>query len=165
MVKILISACLMGQKVRYNASDLAISSELFDAIKTQVELFEFCPEVAGGLATPRAPAEIIAGSGAEVLQQQSRVRCADNSDVTDAFLKGAHLALEICQQQGISLALMTESSPSCGSHLIHNGEFRGIKIAGAGVTAALLQQHGIQVFSQFQLAELLQEIRSAQASS
>ena len=162
MIKILVSACLMGQKVRYNASDLAITSELFSDIQQQVEIYPYCPEVAGGLPTPRAPAEIIAGSGQDVLQQQARVLDVNATDVTEAFLSGAQQALDLCLLHGIKLALMTESSPSCGSHQIHNGEFSGIKIAATGVTVALLQQHGIKVFSQHQLAELLQEINRLQ---
>jgi uncharacterized protein YbbK (DUF523 family) len=158
MIKVMVSSCLMGQKVRYNGSDLAISSQLFIEFKKLVEVIPFCPEVSGGLPTPRAPAEIIQGSGYEVLAGSSRVINNDSSDVTDAFIRGAELALLCCRQHGISIALLTESSPSCGSNTIHNGEFNGIKIPGKGVTTALLETNGIKVFSQNQLAELIREI-------
>jgi uncharacterized protein YbbK (DUF523 family) len=160
MKKIMISSCLMGSKVRYNGSDLAITSPLFSELISLVEVIPFCPEVSGGLATPRAPAEIIKGTGYEVLQGESRVINNEGIDVTEAFLRGAELALHICLQHGISVALLTESSPSCGSNTIHNGEFKGIKIPGKGVTTALLEKNGIRVFNQNQLSELIRGIQS-----
>jgi uncharacterized protein YbbK (DUF523 family) len=158
LIKILVSACLMGQKVRYNGSDLAINSQLFSDFIKLVEVIPFCPEVTGGLSTPRAPAEIIKGTGYEVLAGNSRVINNDDMDVTDAFLRGAKSALQCCQLHGISIALLTESSPSCASNTIHNGEFKGVKIPGKGVTTALLENNGVKVFSQFQLDPLMQEI-------
>jgi uncharacterized protein YbbK (DUF523 family) len=158
MIKIMVSSCLMGQKVRYNGSDLAICSQLLRDIQARVEIIPFCPEVSGGLATPRAPAEIIRGNGDEVLAGNSRVINSDDIDVTEDFIRGAELALQCCKQHDIRIALLTESSPSCGSNSIHNGEFKGIKIPGKGVTAALLERHGIKVFSQNQLEELTREI-------
>jgi uncharacterized protein YbbK (DUF523 family) len=160
MIKVMVSSCLMGQKVRYNGCDLAINSPLFDDLKKLVEIIPFCPEISGGLPTPRAPAEIIQGNGYQVFTGNSRVINNDNSDVTDAFIRGAELALLCCRQHGIRIALLTESSPSCGSNTIHNGEFNGIKIPGKGVTTALLEKNGIKVFSQNQLAELIREIHT-----
>jgi uncharacterized protein YbbK (DUF523 family) len=159
MIKIMVSACLMGQKVRYNGSDLAINSPLFRDIQTMVEVIPFCPEVSGGLATPRAPAEIVKGNGDEVLAGNALIINSDDIDVTDDFIRGAELALQCCKQHGISIALLTESSPSCGSNTIHNGEFKSIKIPGKGVTSALLESHGIKVFSQNQLDALIREIQ------
>jgi uncharacterized protein YbbK (DUF523 family) len=159
MVKLLVSACMMGRKVRYNGNDLAVEAQIFADILSQVEAIPFCPEVSGGLPTPRAPAEISDGNGTHVLNAQSRVISNDGGDVTDAFITGARLALATCQQQHIQLALLTESSPSCGSTTVYNGKFGGVKIPGKGVTTALLEQHGIKVFSQYQLDELMQEIR------
>ncbi len=164
MIKIMVSACFMGQKVRYNGSDLAINTQLFSDLLNLVEVIPFCPEVSGGLPIPRAPAEIIKGSGYEVLAGSSRVINNENIDITDAFLRGAELALQCCQQHGISFALLTESSPSCGSNTIHNGEFKGIKIPGKGVTTALLEKNGIRVFNQFQLDALMQVIHQSNAT-
>lgn len=161
MKKIMVSSCLMGQKVRYNGSDLVITSPQFNELISLVEVIPFCPEVSGGLATPRAPAEIIKGTGHEVLAGSSRVINNEDSDVTDAFIRGAESALQCCQQHDIIIALLTESSPSCGSSTIHNGEFKGIKIPGTGVTTALLEKNGIKVYSPHQLEELMEEISIA----
>lgn len=161
MKKILVSACLMGQKVRYNGSDLCIESQTFSDLLNEVEVIPFCPEISGGLPVPRPPAEISDGNSHHVLNGSSQVITNDGSDVTEAFLKGARLALDSCLQQGISYALLTESSPSCGSNNIYNGKFEQVKIPGKGITSALLEQNGIKVFSQYQLDALMQEIQRA----
>lgn len=165
MIKILVSACMMGNKVRYNGCDLSIESHTFRDLINAVEVVPFCPEVAGGLPTPREPAEIRDGDSSHVLNGTTQVITQSGNDVSSAFINGARLALATCLQQGISYALLTESSPSCGSNNIYNGRFEGIKIPGKGVTADLLQQHGIQVFSQYQLAELVQEIERYSSSN
>lgn len=159
MQKIMISGCLMGCKLRYNGSDLAIHSATFNDLLDKVEVVAFCPEVSAGLPIPRKPAEICNGDGHAVLNGASQVMCEDGSDVTQAFIKGAELALQCCKQQGITLAILTESSPSCGSSMIYNGRFERIKIEGKGVTSALLEQNGIRVFSQNQLDKVIREIR------
>ncbi len=79
---------------------------------------------------------------------------SEGKDVTSAFLKGAEQALALCQQQKIKYALLKESSPSCGSHDIYDGQFRGRKIPGEGITAHLLKAHGIRIFSEQQIDEL-----------
>jgi uncharacterized protein YbbK (DUF523 family) len=148
MEKLLVSSCLMGCKVRYNGSDLPMSRADFGWLAEHFELVSFCPEVAGGLPTPRPPAEIDVGAGLNVLSGGSRVIGNDGVDVSEAFINGAYLALQVCQTNNIRFAMLTESSPSCGSATIYDGSFGGIKKQGQGVAAALLVQHGIHVFSQ-----------------
>ncbi|MFQ1807773.1 DUF523 domain-containing protein [Aeromonas veronii] len=139
--KVLVSACLLGQPVRYDGQSKGIVS---DWLSAEGRALAFCPEVAGGLPTPRPPAE----------RQGERVVTASGVDVTAEFDRGAELALEICQTQGIRFALLKEGSPSCGSGRIYNGRFEGVSVAGEGKTTALLRRHGIAVFSEDQLAEL-----------
>ncbi|MGN5138816.1 DUF523 domain-containing protein [Aeromonas sp. 164P] len=143
-VRVLVSACLLGQPVRYDGQSKGIVSDWLSALGAEGRVLTFCPEVAGGLPTPRPPAE----------RQGDRVVTASGLDVTAEFDRGAELALEICQAQGIRFALLKEGSPSCGSGRIYNGRFEGVSVAGEGKTAALLLRHGIAVFSEDQLAEL-----------
>ncbi|WP_125778937.1 DUF523 domain-containing protein [Pseudoalteromonas rubra] len=158
MEKILISSCLVGNKVRYNASCLSLPESDWYWLQTNVELVVFCPEVSAGLPTPRPPAEIIAGKGADVLRGSFRVVGDDGIDVTMQFVAGAQNALALCQRQQIKYAVLTLSSPSCGSTNIYDGTFSGTKVNGSGVTAALLEEQGIKVFSQHTIAELKREL-------
>ena len=96
MSPILISACLLGHKVRYNGSDAATGHALLAQWQREGRAVMVCPEIAGGLATPRPAAEITAGrGGASVLQGLARVVVADGSDVTPAFVAGAQQALDV----------------------------------------------------------------------
>jgi len=150
--KILISACFLGNPVRYDGSSLDVAAKaglesqvIIDVWQREGRLISICPEVAGGLSTPRPPAEIqLSESGSCVLTEAG-------DDVTESFIRGADLAVRLCQQYNVKMAVLTESSPSCGSSNIYNGEFEGLKISGEGVTTAALRQHRIEVFSQFSL--------------
>ena len=139
----LCSACLLGIACRYDGQSVADKRVL--ALAAVETLIPVCPEQLGGLPTPRPAAEI---------QQDGRVMTGEGKDVTSAFLKGAEQALALCQQQKIKYALLKESSPSCGSHDIYDGQFRGRKIQGEGITAHLLKAHGIRIFSEQQIDEL-----------
>lgn len=144
MKKILVSACLLGQPVRYDGQGKGLSDPRLARWQAQGRLVSVCPELAGGLPVPRAPAE----------RQEARVVTVQGEDVTAAFACGAQAALQLCQAQGIRLALLKEGSPSCGSQQIYDGTFAGQRVAGEGVTAALLRAHGIQVYAETQLVEL-----------
>jgi len=152
--KILVSACLLGNKVRYNGSCLSISESDLKWLNANFELVAICPEVSSGLTTPRAPAEIIGGEGVDVIGGSASVVGDDGIDVTTQFLVGARNALEICQQQNIKYAILAEASPSCGSSKIYDGSFQGVKVDGSGVTAALLEANEVRVFSQHSIAML-----------
>ncbi|MCB9494545.1 MAG: DUF523 domain-containing protein [Desulfobacteraceae bacterium] len=156
MAKILISSCLLGFKVRYNGSDMPVSDKNFEKLCSENQIIPFCPEVSAGLEIPRLPAEIQGGDGTDVLSGDARVLCNNGFDVTDSFLAGAKKALEICIRESIFFAVLTESSPSCGSKLIYDGSFSGIKKNGKGVTAALLENYGIKVFSQNEIPEIFE---------
>ena len=97
---------------------------------------------------------------AAAAQPVARVVDDTGADVTDAFLDGAHRALALAQHYGIRIAVLKEGSPSCGSTSIYDGSFSGRKIAGDGVAAAWLRQHGIEVFSEHTLAEADEKLRA-----
>ena len=154
MAKILVSACLLGCKVRYDGNDLKVKTGNFQDILKTNEIVPFCPEVAGGLSVPRIAAEIIGGMGTDVLEGNAKIIGKDGSDLTEPFMQGAKLALELCQKNGIKQAILAEASPSCGSSEIYDGRFEGVKIKGQGLTCAYLQRDGIQVVSQHQVLVL-----------
>lgn len=152
MHKILVSRCLLGHRVRYDGG----ASGPFDQLaawQQEGRVVALCPEVAGGLPTPRAAAEIPGGQGLDVLEGRAPVMTTEGEDVSAQFLSGARQALELVEQHGIRVAVLKASSPSCGNLLTYDGSFRGVKVSGEGVTAALLKRHGVQVFSELQLPE------------
>ncbi|WP_328595057.1 DUF523 domain-containing protein [Actinomadura macrotermitis] len=151
MESILVSSCLLGRPVRYDGAGKPVRDALFEGWRAEGRLVPFCPEVAGGLPVPRPPAEIVGGGGAEVLDGTARVVTDTGADVTGAFLRGARLALDTARRAGARVAILKEGSPSCGSHRVHDGTFSGRKVAGDGVTAALLEREGIRVFSEDEL--------------
>jgi uncharacterized protein YbbK (DUF523 family) len=111
------------------------------------EVLPVCPEQLGGLPTPRPPAEIVGGSGEDVLDGQARVITRDGQDVTDNYLRGALEVLRLAQLAGVDEAILKERSPSCASTEIYDGTFSGTLRPGCGVTTALLRRHGIRVVS------------------
>lgn len=117
-----------------------------------------CPEQAGGLATPRPPAEITGGSATEVLAGAARVITSEASDVTDAFIKGAYHILALAVNHNVKYAVFKERSPSCGCSYTYDGTFNGKLIRGPGVATALLRENGIIVYSDEQL-QAYQSIR------
>ena len=112
------------------------------------ELVPVCPEQLGGLPTPRPPAEIVGGDGADVLDGAASVITVDGEDKTSEFLDGAHQTLEIATSQNATHAVLKSRSPSCGCGQIYDGTFTGKLSDGDGVTAALLRRHGIQVVTE-----------------
>ena len=151
MKKILVSACLLGNPVRYDGRSKLLENAALDALMAQQRVVSFCPEVAGGLPVPRPAAEIQGGDGLAVITERARVGTRAGEDVTGYFLAGAHQALALCREHDIDVAILTESSPSCGSGQVYDGSFSRNAVAGSGVTTALLRQHGIRVFNQFEL--------------
>lgn len=148
MERILVSACLLGQPVRFDGTGKRSDDALFERWRAEGRLVPFCPEVGGGLSVPRPPAEISGGSGDDVLDGRANVITRDAVDVTRNFIVGAWQALEQARACAARIAILKEGSPSCGSLRVCDGSFTGRKIAGEGVTAALLERHGIAVFGE-----------------
>jgi uncharacterized protein YbbK (DUF523 family) len=156
VAKILISACLLGCKVRYNSSDLTVDDANFEKLICIHEVISFCPEVSAGMPIPRAPAEITGGDGFDVLSGKAIVIDTGGQNINEAFITAAKNTLKTCQNEEVQFAILAESSPSCGSSQIYDGSFNDTKRTGKGVTAALLEQNGISVFNQYQADKLLQ---------
>lgn len=151
MKKILVSACLLGKCCKYNGGsnlnqDVA---GLMKKIEGDYEPILVCPEVLGGLKTPRMPAEIRGGT---------TVVTKELVDVTREFLLGAEKTSELAEKNGCKFALLKERSPSCGGKQIYDGSFSGTLIDGEGMTAHLLRQNGVKVYGETELSELKQAL-------
>ncbi|ASU83527.1 DUF523 domain-containing protein [Nocardiopsis gilva YIM 90087] len=165
MEKILVSACLIGRRVRFDGRAKTVEDEILDRWRAERRLVVHCPEVAGGLPVPRPPAEIEAASGATaVLTGNARIRTPQGADVTTFFLAGAHAALDTARQHGVRIAILKESSPSCGVHRVYDGSFTGATTSGPGVTARLLLDNGIAVFTESELPEAVAHLQALEAS-
>jgi uncharacterized protein YbbK (DUF523 family) len=153
VIKVLVSACLLGEKVRYNGASAEISDAILGTWMDEGRIVPFCPEVAGGLGVPRPPAEIVGGNGEAVLAGTASILTVQSADVTPHFLRGAQSALAAAQREDVGIAILKDGSPSCGSEFVYDGTFSGTKVAGHGVTVALLERHGIRVFSEKHVRE------------
>ena len=145
---ILVSSCLAGLKVRYNGTH-SLDDRLAKLIEEN-KAVTVCPELLGGFSTPREPAEIIGGDGEDVLDGKAKVVEKSGKDVTELYIKGAYATLEMAKNINATLVVLKENSPSCGSTMIYNGEFKGKKVVGNGVTSSLLKRNGFQVISEEQ---------------
>lgn len=150
--KVLVSACLLGQPVRYDGRASG-HPDVLQAWQREGRVVPLCPEVAGGLPTPRPPAEIPGGQGAAVLEGEAQVVTVLGEDVTAAFMAGARVALALVRRHGIRVAVLKSGSPSCGNQRVYDGTFSGNKVEGEGVTTALLRREGVLVFSELELVE------------
>lgn len=158
-----MSACLLGKKVRYDGGSLSVNDQLIEKWISEGRIISVCPEVDAGMSIPRKPAEIFEGSGSSVLDGEADVVEKGGNIVTDNFIAGASIALELCKKFNIKIAILTETSPSCGSSFIYDGRFSGNRIPSMGVTAALLRRNGIQVFSQYHIADANKAIHATSA--
>ena len=132
-MKIAVSACLLGENCKYNGGN-NYNKELVDFVKGH-EVIALCPEVLGGLSTPRLPAEIVNGL----------VKQENGKSVDDEFKKGAKKALDIVKKNKVDLVILQSRSPSCGVNNIYDGSFTGKLIEGRGVFAKILMENNIKV--------------------
>ncbi|MGM9551456.1 MAG: 2-thiouracil desulfurase family protein [Clostridia bacterium] len=142
MENVLISACLLGFACRYDGKSVEYDLK---GIEENFNLIPFCPEIYGGLPTPRTPSEII----------KEKVINKDGIDVTKEYMKGACEALKICKMFNIKKAVLKERSPSCGSGEIYDGTFTHTVIQGDGITAKLLKENGIEVFGESEISSII----------
>ncbi len=144
--KLLISACLMGENVKYNGGNNLIKD--LESLSQKYKLISFCPEVASGMTIPRIPNEVQSFNPLVVKNELG-------IDTTDFFTDGAIQTLQLCKQYDIKIALLKAKSPSCGNIEIYDGNFDGTLIKGQGLTANLLMQNNIKIYNETQLGELL----------
>lgn len=145
-MNILVSRCLLGEPCRYDGKSKPVPA-LEELRRAGHILIPVCPEVLGGLPTPRLPAE---------LQPDGRVLNRAGEDVTAQYEAGAGAALALARREGCTLAVLKANSPSCGSRLIYDGSFAGTLIPGQGTAARLLAEAGVRVIDETQLGTVLQ---------
>ena len=136
MENIIVSACLLGVSCRYDGNSKP-NEKIID-LKEKYNLIPICPEIMGGLPTPRMPAEIKDGRG----------KTENGIDVTEEYKKGADEAIKLAKLFGCKKAILKENSPSCGCGKIYNGEFTRTLKDGNGITAELFMKNGIDVFGE-----------------
>ncbi len=152
---ILVSACLLGLRTKYdgesNANDLILKYSQLG------KFIPICPEQLGGLTTPREPAEVFRGTGRDVLKGNTSVVTKVGTDLSKQFIQGAEEVMVMTKILPIKAAILKERSPSCGVHYLYNGAFVKSLVNGEGVTTAAIQEQGIPVFSEEELTEDLIE--------
>ena len=144
MIKIIISACLLGKRCRYDGSQKVYTELDFLQNDPEIELIPICPELLGGLQTPRPPCEI----------RGDRVITRNGEDVTEAFREGAEKVLSLAREKGSALAVLKSRSPSCGSGEIYDGTFSNTLVPGDGICASLLKANGIAVLRELDIERI-----------
>lgn len=147
-MKILVSACLLGIDCRYDGGGNLVP-EWLEVLKGH-QVIPVCPEQLGGLTTPRPPAEIVSEAPLRILTDTG-------ADVTAAFQKGAEESLKLAKLLDADCAVLKERSPSCGVNHIYDGTFGRVKLNGQGLTARMLKQAGLPLYSEEELERFLQE--------
>lgn len=137
---IIISACLCGCNCKYNGENN--KNEQCVKLFKEGKAILICPEQLGGLSTPRTPCEIVENNG--LIKVVNKL----DEDLTENFKKGAEEALKLAKLVNAKVAILKESSPSCGSSFIYDGTFSNNKIKGIGITAKKFIENGIKVFSE-----------------
>lgn len=164
MQRVLVSACLIGEPVRYNGAHKGSGHPILTRWRAEGRVVALCPEIAGGLPVPRPPAEIAGGAGgAAVLAGRARVVDREGHDLSPAFVAGAQQAVALARQHGLRLAVLKENSPSCGSATTHDGRFGPGLVPLPGVTTAALRAAGVAVFSEAQFEQADALLRALEA--
>lgn len=132
-MKIGVSACLLGENCKYNGGN-NYNKKLVDFAKDH-EVIPICPELFGGLPTPRKPAEIVDGI----------VKLESGLSVDKEFKKGAEKALGIILKNQVDLVILQSRSPSCGVNKVYDGTFTGKIIDGQGIFTKILKENEVPV--------------------
>jgi len=130
---VVVSACLLGENCKYNGGN-NLNETVVELLRGK-KVIPVCPEIMGGLKTPRKPCEI----------KNNCVINTDGEDVTKFFETGAENALKKVIESGAELVILQSRSPSCGVRQIYDGSFSGKLIQGKGLFAQKLERNGIKV--------------------
>ncbi len=140
---ILASACLTGEKCRYNAEHRR--HPLIAELSKKGRVIAVCPEVMGGLSTPRLACEIAGADAQAVLDSKAKVLNLAGDDITEAVLRGCYKALDEARKNNIKLAVLKDKSVCCAVDNIYDGSFQSRLVNGKGILTLLLEQEGIRV--------------------
>ena len=141
--KYIVSACLLGKNCKYSGGN-NLCPEIIKFLEDK-EYYEICPEVDGGLPTPRFPSEIINGDAKEVILGNNKVINSNGDNVTKEFITGAEKAVSFAKVNNITHAILKSNSPSCGVKEVYDGSFSKKRVQGLGVSALMLKEEGIEL--------------------
>lgn len=147
MKGVLVSKCLLGDNVRYDGDHCKLRQDYLSRLKSKFELFPICPEVMAGLGVPREPIEL----------KNNLIIDQVGNDKTSLFTPVKMELEKLIQEKQIKYALLKEFSPSCGSNKIYDGTFSGKIIDGQGIITKFLLDLGLEIFSEEEIEELLNE--------
>lgn len=153
MRKILVSGCLYGWLCRYDGKRIRCTDPRLLKWKEEGRLVPICPEVFGGLPTPRPDSQRVG----------DKVLTGAGKDMTEPYERGAREAVRLAGEHEVLFAIMKEDSPSCGSQFIYDGTFTDTKIAGAGRASQLLMEAGYRVLNETMLDEAEALLAQAEA--
>ncbi|HKJ04402.1 MAG TPA: DUF523 domain-containing protein [Geopsychrobacteraceae bacterium] len=142
---VLVSACLLGLKTRYDGEHNLSRTTLDHLQACGLTVIPICPEQLAGLPTPRCKTWFTEGDGQTVIAGAGMMTDETGAEMMEYFLSGARSCLQIALLNKSEKAILKQNSPSCGTKTVYRS---GKKVSGMGVTAALLQEHGIKVFSE-----------------
>ena len=145
--RVLMSACLLGVNCRYSGDGKLLQG--VERLMEVAEIIPVCPEILGGLTTPRVPAERVG----------DKVIAKDGTDVTMQYHRGARESLRLAELFSAKYALMKERSPSCGYGVIYDGSFSGKFRPGNGTASELLSENGIKIYGESRFKELINDIK------
>ncbi|MBK5244162.1 MAG: DUF523 domain-containing protein [Eubacteriaceae bacterium] len=145
--KILVSGCLCGMKIDYEEKGHLV--EALRKLMLQGQAIAVCPEVLGGLPTPRDPAEIV------VVKDERKVYNNRDYDITESFVLGAERTLEVARKSGAKIAILKSNSPSCGCGKIYDGSFTEKLVDGDGITTEILKKNGLRVITEADFLECI----------
>lgn len=142
-MKVAVSACLVGKNTKYNGKNNyneAVMKYLLDK-----EYVTICPEVIGGLPTPRVPSE---RKGNKVINKMGE-------DVTINFFDGTQKEIEKLLKENINIIIVKEKSPSCGYKQIYDGTFTNTLTEGNGVFVDLALQNGFIIYTEKDIEKMV----------
>ena len=142
MRKIAVSACLIGENCKYSGGNN--KNEAVLKFVEGKEVIPVCPEVAGGLPTPRVPVELVKGTAVN----------RDGINVDKEFRLGVERMLNKLEREDIELVILQPRSPSCGTKQVYDGTFTGTLISGQGMFAKALIEKGYKVVEPDELEHL-----------
>ena len=132
-MKIGISACLAGYKVRYDGKDKR--NDVLLSLLEGHEVVPVCPELLAGLPIPHDPLEL----------KDGKALTAGGEDVSEALENGC--ALSFGMVRDCDLVILKSKSPSCGPGKVFDGTFSGKLVPGNGLFAQRCADEGLRVFS------------------
>ena len=134
-MKILVSACLLGENCKYNGGNNYAPAVA--EFVTGKEVLAVCPEMMAGMGCPRTPIEIVDG----ILMDR------DGNNVDALMRKAVVDSMEFIRKEEIQCAILQSRSPTCGVNQVYDGSFSGKLISGSGIFAQALKDAGYETIA------------------